>query len=118
MIKEIEVLDQLLSIKLNGTDDVYQGICIAIADELHEAGSSYQHTFAKTKEVLQQAYLAWPKYSGDPDYPIRSDSDESAIAIYERYSYVYNMWNHKEYYGVARWELLDFMLDYFGSRLV
>ncbi len=67
--------------------------------------------------VVQYA-RAWPRHSGDNTFPVPSSwSALSAEAAYYRHDYGSAKWSRRTSYGRARWELLNWLIDYYLRRV-
>jgi len=95
---------QLVQIKTAGPKFNGGGIC-------YNVDFAFVRLELPALEVLrEQAFAAWPKFSGDENYPI--PGGEEAFDETHRE----NMWNPEHPYGALRLELLDFMIDYFSPE--
>lgn len=63
-------------------------------------------------DVLEEAFRAWPKFSGNADYPV--PSPEHGLSNEGAYLFL-NLWDGE--YGKLRLELLDFCIEYAERRV-
>lgn len=96
---------QLVNIKTHGPEFHAGGICYNVDFAFVPLES------ASLDALLEQAFEAWPKYSGDDAYPI--PGGEEAFDQTHRD----DMWNPNHPYGALRLELLDYLINYFEEKL-
>lgn len=59
---------------------------------------------------LQKAWVQWPKYSGTQWFPVPSPS--AVFPVVSSY-YTYTKWDKDTEYGKLRYELVDFLIEFF-----
>lgn len=81
------------------------GICNQILDRLPSSLSNRE--FTNAVDTLDALMRQWPKYSGDPEFPVPHPSKEAS----EAYLGCADKWSKRSAYGRARWELLDYLIE-------
>ncbi len=62
---------------------------------------------------LQEAFRAWPKFSGEIQYPVPHPTQSPEQA----YLGSCDPWGRENEYGRNRWELLDFLIERAQAKL-
>jgi len=62
---------------------------------------------------IKALFAAWPRYSGNIDYPVPHPAKDPQQA----YNETENMWNRRTKYGQARWDLLEFCISELEKEL-
>lgn len=94
------MLKHLLEIQADGPKDPNFGICHLINREL-----PFAHGEVMTE--LDILFTSWPKFSGDPMYPVphpEQSADEAYLLTKG------SMWRKPDEYGQNRWALLDHLI--------
>lgn len=92
------LLEALIKIRDEGPYDSMFGICDSLIDRN-----------VKPDEFKDLA-VTWPKFSGDPEYPVPSSSELDSQLEYERADDE-DMWNPDHPYGALRLELLNWCIE-------
>ena len=77
------------------------GICLRVL-------ANMPSQFLEFEGILREAFMAWPKFSGDIDYPVPSTT--KGVSAKEMYLCTPNKWEGE--YGQLRFELLEFCIGY------
>lgn len=99
-----ELLGALHNIREEGPDYSRAGLCHNVA-----VLCSFP-----TIDALQAMFLSWDEFSGDKEFPIKSD--RPYISPHERYACREPMWDRNTEYGAARWRLLDHCIAYLEKK--
>ena len=98
------MLDAAIDIKAGNFDKGY-GICSNLSNKVNsqvEESERYD-----SRQILNQAFYTWPKFSGDANYPINDPFGiETAYNAYDQLP----KWTGA--YGALRFELLDHVIDF------
>lgn len=86
---QLDLLDRLYGIRLNGPTYIHSGICANVS--------------IRKCLILDELFQTWPKHSGKHECPIQVGSEDPETT----YWYCENMWDKSTEYGQLRWELLD-----------
>lgn len=81
--------------------DRHYGICQMVDDQLADGTIWFYRDFK-----------AWPKYSGDPRYPVPGGREGYYYAQDER-----KLWDESTQQGKDRWELLQFLIERYQSKI-
>lgn len=123
------ILACLQEIRYRGPLDVEAGICNNVFDLRDPRGFSFSLT--EMHEVFKETWVRWPKYSGNPTYPVPAPDDHqlqpdshctlgdwaamsSVARAYIIFYDVLNGWEGE--YGNLRMELLDFLISELEGR--
>ncbi len=105
------MLDAALDIKA-GNFDKRCGICGNIARKVTDAMNADDEIILSSWQILKRASIAWPKFSGDVDYPIKDPTEiETAYNVYTKLP----KWIGD--YGALRFELLDHIIDFLKKEI-
>lgn len=104
-------LDALQLVALNGPREVDSGICWAVEDKVFDIDPEVSLT--AVGRVLCEAFKKWPKFSGNPAFPIPT-GEENVSSMYYRLD---NLWDMDTQYGRDRWELLKFCIEQLEAEI-
>ena len=122
-ITKATVLAALNKLELDGMYNSWPaegGICRYVQSSLESDSDGHRQVDA----ILQPIFRTWPKYSGDPWYPVPhpfqyeySDEDDICDLAKQAFEYDYedDMWTGE--YGELRKELLAFCVEQLGKEL-
>lgn len=113
----VKVRDYIHHLDESG-DECYprSGICGLVRDQWASRNndSLWNGDYYRAKEIMQKGVREWPRYSGDPMYPVPSMSALRNAS--EAYDDTPSHWDVNrrgaKCYAKARRELLDFLIDY------
>lgn len=103
---EVMLLAALLDIKKEDKSTANHGLCWAV--NIHTQDQSCM-------TVLSQIIPLWPKYSGEKWYPVPG----IGMGPEEQYNHAKSkgyMWDTSTEYGMLRYELLDFCINYLQKK--
>lgn len=119
MTPQEAIRDGLLHIRTNGPNTLYCGICANLDWQLDKNEEFEWGSSITTDNLLRQGFKAWPRFSGDVQAPVPAPED-ALPSERDPYTYYINLphigevyWDRETPYGQARWELLDFLIEYF-----
>lgn len=101
------VLDALRSIDIDAPSSL--GICTHVAVYLNDSHDCHIAYMGVT-DFLEQYFESWPKFSGNPDYPVPHPLLTPAEA-FSTYAHAGMMFTTHSEYGRNRRELLAFLIE-------
>ena len=116
-----EFLKALKTIKEEGPRNEWYGICDNIGAVLRQSNLDY----ANDGEIAAYMYCCfeqWPKFSGNGHYPVPhpeyiGDLERASLHYETYYDAELSMWRDDDPYDQLRWELLDFMIEWFNNLI-
>lgn len=96
-----ELLEILKRVRDGGPYNPQHGICVAVQDE---GGSEDE------MGELINLYCRWPRYSGDPAFPVPAPDGGCLVGAYADAGPDV-VWNPEHPYGAARRELLNWCIE-------
>lgn len=89
------------------------GICYNMENYMcdSDVAAKYFEVRKEVWELMHEAFEAWPKFSGELDFPVPGEYD-----CWTEYNTTKDKWDLATQYGKDRMELLEFMIDYFAEE--
>lgn len=109
---ELEIiLEGLRRVRNKDKSQSSAGICLLLHIEVWDTTKS-DNTIL-TGIWIQQTVESWPEYSGQPRYPIKSyDEDQGpGSKFWSQRARKGLMWDRDDPYCMARWRLLDWLIE-------
>jgi hypothetical protein len=78
------------------------GICSTLGDRMEYEYPKERNNWLKGK------FITWDEFSGDEDYPVKS---ECIMSPASKYDTCFDMWNNDTTYGRARLRLLEYLIE-------
>lgn len=103
---EVMLLAALLDIKKEDNSESNYGLCWAV--NVHTQDQPCMTLFS-------QIITLWPKHSGEKFYPVPG-VNMSAQLEYNNAKLVLKLWDKSTEYGMLRYELLDFCINYLQKK--
>lgn len=97
MTETKELLAALITVRNAGGNDQH-GICCAIAAGVNDLENAWK--------MLEKLFVKWPKFSGNPNYPINGGA-----RAYNKAKSSTALWDRNTDYGILRWELLEWLIE-------
>ena len=98
-----EALADLNSIKKDGPNEQYVGIC----------GNIGHH-------IVRHYGPAWDEFSGNKEYPVPYEDDPAHGYVFSSFKDedgLYPLWREDQAYGQARWRLVDYLIERITAEL-
>lgn len=95
-----ELLEGLKTIRIAGPTDPFFGLCSNLRVQMR-----WRRGF-DLDEWMAEAWQDWPQFSGHDNYPVPHPRMNCETA----YNHTELMWSRKSQYGLARWDLLDWLI--------
>lgn len=106
-------LKALLWIRDEGPGDQSCGICTNVEEKIDDMTYAMDLSWKQSEgayRIVKNAMREWPKYSGDPSYPIKPEDTDPEMAYDDAKKYG-GMWEKYTVYGDLRWELVNWLIE-------